>query len=141
MADGEMAPKRSPARQPPEFRLVLSPNPAASSRAREAIRGRFNAALSTPVLEDLLAVVSELVNNAVTHGPGRPITVTLVMGDESIRGEVSDQGNPAAAIPKIKEATSGSEEGLGLTLVDRLTAGWAVYEGSTNVWFELPLEI
>ena len=125
--------------QPREFRLVLSPSPVASGQAREAIRGRFTSSLAKVVLEDLLLVISELVNNAVEHGPHRPITVTLVMSDESIRGEVSDQGNPAAAIPRIKEATSGSQKGLGLTLVDRLTAGWAVYEGSTNVWFELPL--
>jgi anti-sigma regulatory factor (Ser/Thr protein kinase) len=84
-------------------------------------------------------VISELINNAVEHGPKQPITVTLVMGEESIRGEVSDQGNPQAAIPGIKEATSEGGPGLGLTLVDRLTAGWAVYEGSTHVWFELPL--
>jgi anti-sigma regulatory factor (Ser/Thr protein kinase) len=133
-----MASKSTPPRQPGEFRLVLSPNPGASRRAREAIRERFTPSLAQPVLEDLLSVVSELVNNAVEHGPKRPITVTLVTGEESIRGEVSDQGNPAAAIPRIKEATSDIREGLGLTLVDRLTAGWAVYEGSTNVWFELP---
>ena len=125
--------------QPREFRLVLSPDRGASGRAREAVRERFTSSLAKPVLEDLLLVLSELVNNAVEHGPKRPITVTLVRRDESIRGEVSDQGNPAAAIPRIKEATSQGREGLGLTLVDRLTAGWAVYEGSTNVWFELPL--
>ena len=134
-----MGSKSTPPPQPREFRLVLSPNPGASGRAREAIRGRFTSSLARPVLEDLLAVVSELVNNAVEHGPKRPITVTLVQGDESIHGEVSDQGNPAAAIPRIKDSTSDGPEGLGLTLVDRLTAGWAVYEGSTNVWFELPL--
>jgi hypothetical protein len=77
----------------------------------------------------------------VQHGPGRPLTVSLVLGTETIRGEVSDQGNPAAAIPRILEATLDDSRVRGLNLVDKLTAGWAVYEGSTNVWFELPLEM
>jgi hypothetical protein len=25
-------------------------------------------------------------------------------------------------------------------MVDKLTSRWAVYEGSTHVWFELPLD-
>jgi anti-sigma regulatory factor (Ser/Thr protein kinase) len=75
------------------------------------------------------------VNNSVQHGPGKPITVTLVMSGESIRGEVADQGNPAHAIPEIKEATA--TEGRGLAVVDELTAQWGVREGSTHVWFEM----
>jgi anti-sigma regulatory factor (Ser/Thr protein kinase) len=82
--------------------------------------------------------VTELVNNAVAHGPGRPITVTLTIDEETIRGEVADQGNPSAAIPEIKQETE--KAGGGLEVVDKLTSRWAVYEGSTHVWFEMPLE-
>jgi anti-sigma regulatory factor (Ser/Thr protein kinase) len=126
---------------PGEFRLVLSPEPGAAAKAREAVRDQYSSGVGTEVLDDLLTVISELVNNAVLHGPGKPITVTLVMGEESVHGEVADQGNPAVAIPKIREATAPADSGgFGLNLVDKLTAGWAVYEGSTHVWFELPLE-
>jgi two-component sensor histidine kinase len=121
--------------QPEEFRLVLSPDLRAGWRARSAVRQRFSNRLPGPMLTDLISVVTELVNNAVAHGPGRPITVTLVMGSETIRGEVADQGNPAAAIPEIKDA-----DRRGLKLVDKLTSRWAVQEGSTHVWFELPLD-
>ena len=120
----------------PEFRLSLSPDRQAGSRARKAIRQRFSDVLPARTLSDLVAVVTELVNNSVEHGPGKPITVALATDDESIRGEVSDQGNPNAAIPEIMEATGSS--GLGLDVVDKLTAEWAVYEGSTHVWFKLP---
>jgi anti-sigma regulatory factor (Ser/Thr protein kinase) len=119
-----------------EFRLVLSPNRRAGSRVRQAVRQRFSETLPSAALRDLIAVVTELVNNSVEHGPRKPITVTLVVTGDSIRGEVEDQGNPAAAIPQIKEATA--TEALGLGMVDRLTAQWAVYEGSTHVWFEIP---
>jgi anti-sigma regulatory factor (Ser/Thr protein kinase) len=118
-----------------EFRLVLSPDRRAGWRARSALRQRFADRLPPRTLTDLITVVTELVNNAVAHGPGRPITVTLVTGGETIRGEVADQGNPAVAIPEIKKADRG-----GLEMVDKLTSRWAVYEGSTHVWFELPLD-
>lgn len=126
--------KRAP--RSDEFRLVLSPNRRAGSRARQAVRQHFSKTLPSATLMDLIAVVTELVNNAVEHGPRKPITLTLVVSGDSIHGEVADQGNPAAAIPQIKEATEA--EALGLGMVDRLTAQWAVHEGSTHVWFEMP---
>jgi anti-sigma regulatory factor (Ser/Thr protein kinase) len=120
-----------------EFRLVLSPNRGAGFRAREAIRQRFKF-LSEATRRDLVAVVTELVNNSVEHGPGKPITVTVLVGTDSIRGEVADQGNPFSAIPQIK---NGTETGRGgLALVDKLTSEWAVADGSTHVWFEMPLD-
>ena len=121
-----------------EFRLVLSPDSEAGRRTRRALRDRFEDSLSAQTLIDLIAVVTELVNNAVEHGPRRPVMVTLVTGDETIRGEVADQGNPAAAIPEIREATEKGERGL--EVVDKLTSQWAVHEGSTHVWFEMPVE-
>jgi anti-sigma regulatory factor (Ser/Thr protein kinase) len=124
--------------QPDEFKLVLSPDSEAGWRARHALRERFSRSLPRRTLIDLVAVVTELVNNAVTHGPGRPVTVGVVVDENTVRGEVSDQGNPVAAIPAIKQASA--KAGLGLELVDKLTSRWAVYEGSTHVWFEMPLE-
>ena len=117
---------------------MLSPDTQAGWRARNALRQRFAEALPRRTLIDLIAVVTELVNNSVRHGPGRPVTVTVVVGDETVRGEIGDQGNPAATIPKIRDATERG--GHGLELVDKLTARWAVYEGSTHVWFEMPIE-
>ena len=124
--------------QPEEFRLVLSPDIRAGWRTRQALRQRFSRSLPQRTLIDLIAVVTELVNNAVAHGPGRPITVTLVTADDLIRGEIADQGNPAGAIPRIRDR-SETDRG-GLELVDRLSSRWAVHEGSTHVWFELPID-
>ena len=121
-----------------EFRLVLSPDAQAGWRARRALRERFMKLLPAATLIDLLAVITELVNNAVRHGPRRPITLSLVVGAETIRGEVADQGNPAAAIPEISDAVGQGAHGL--EVVDKLTSRWAVIEGSTHVRFELPLE-
>jgi anti-sigma regulatory factor (Ser/Thr protein kinase) len=131
--DADSGPKK-----PEEFRLVLSPDLEAGWRARHALRERFSRYLRPLTLIDLTAVVTELVNNAVAHGPGKPITLALVLEDGTIRGEVADQGNPSAAIPKIRKATRPGPHGL--EVVDKLTSRWAVYEGSTHVWFEMPLE-
>ena len=124
--------------QPEEFRLVLSPDTEAGWRARQALRQRLSESLSARNLIDLTAVVTELVNNAVAHGPQRPITIALAIESKTIRGEVADQGNPAAEIPAGREAARTGA--LGLRLVDQLTSRWGVYKGSTHVWFELPLD-
>jgi anti-sigma regulatory factor (Ser/Thr protein kinase) len=123
--------------QSDEFRLVLSPDTEAGWRARQALRQRFADSLPPRTLIDLTAVVTELVNNAVAHGPQRPITVALAVEDKSIRGEVADQGNPAAGVPPGREAAK--KGALGLQVVDQLTKRWGAYEGSTHVWFELRL--
>jgi anti-sigma regulatory factor (Ser/Thr protein kinase) len=124
--------------QSEEFRLVLSPDTEAGWRARLALRQRFSDSLPPRALIDLTAIVTELVNNAVAHGPRRPITVALAVGDGTIRGEVTDQGNPTAALPRRRAATRPGA--LGLRVVDQLTSSWGVSEGSTHVWFELSLD-
>ena len=125
-------------RQSEEFRLVLSPDTEAGWRARLALRQRFADSLPPRALIDLTAVVTELVNNSVANGPRRPITVALEVENEMIRGEVADQGNPATVIPQGRVAARKGH--LGLRVVDELTSRWGVYEGSTHVWFELPLD-
>jgi anti-sigma regulatory factor (Ser/Thr protein kinase) len=100
------------------------------------VRERFST-LAEPTRKDLAAVVTELVNYSVEHGPGKPITVTVVLGADSIHGEVADHGNPAVETPPTSNGRENDRGGLGL--VDRLTARWAVYQGTTDVWFEIPL--
>jgi hypothetical protein len=39
---------------------------------------------------------------------------------------------------KTKTALDAAE--FRLVLVDKLTSDWAVYEGSTHVWFEMPID-
>lgn len=121
---------------PEEFQLVLSPDTEAGWRARHALRQRFSESLPARTLIDLTAVVTELVNSSVANGPRRPITLTLVVDEEMVRGEVADQGNPVGSIAQAGQTSERPP--LPLQVVDQLTSSWGIYEGSTHVWFELP---
>jgi hypothetical protein len=72
-----------------EFCLVLTPTWGAAARASEAIRERF-ATLAAETRSHLAAVVADLVQTLVDQGFGRPITVTVALGADAIRGEVAD---------------------------------------------------
>lgn len=72
-----------------EFCLALTPAPGAAARASDAVLRRFTA-LAEETRRELAAVVTELVESSVERGPGRPITVAVLLGADAIRGEVAD---------------------------------------------------
>jgi len=114
--------------------LTLAPDTTAPSRARTSIRA-LSLGLSPPVLRDLQFVVSELVTNAVQHGPREGVRVELeLLGRDHVRGEIVDQGVDGA--PAIERA-GDDPESLGLRAVDALTTSWGADAGSTRVWFEI----
>ena len=115
--------------------MELAPRLGAGGQVREVLRARVSGLLPSASLRDLLMVVTELVNNSVEHGPGDPIQVRITANDDgSVRGEVEDQGDGQVA---IRDMTDEPDGGYGLRIVDTLTDRWAVYEGSTHVWFEM----
>jgi hypothetical protein len=83
------------AAQTKDFCLVLSPDRSAHLRASEALRERFRL-LAEETRRKLVAVVAELVDDAVARRCGWPIRVTVVLGRDSIRGEVADQADLVA---------------------------------------------
>ena len=115
--------------------VKLIPRLQASAEARAALRRAFSGRLPVKSVESLLTIVSELVTNAVVHGPGKPIQLTVTAEpDGSIKGEIADQGHGKVAIREIEDETPG---GMGLRIVRALADRWGVYDGSTHVWFEL----
>jgi anti-sigma regulatory factor (Ser/Thr protein kinase) len=134
------APLSPPPADPNFLSIELEPKLEAGAYAREAIRSAFGE-LPERVLVHLLTVVGELVTNAVQHGPGKPIRLAVGLDATAgvIRGDVTDQGDPAESIPRIREVTMNRGGGYGLKLVDAMTSEWAVVEGSTSVQFEIPV--
>ena len=111
----------------------LAPHPESIGQARRHARYVLEPYADDDMLERVELVVSELVTNAVRHGPGELITLRLVSApDGGVAGEVVDQGDGVVA---IRERGSGLDGGLGLPIVDALTSAWGVYPGSTHVWF------
>lgn len=114
--------------------LELDSQLEAGQRARQVLAERVRDELPLDVFDALLTVVTELVNNSVQHGPGEPIQVQIAVHDDgSVRGEVEDQGDAEIAVREMSDQSGG----LGLLIVTALTDRWAVYEGSTTVWFEM----
>jgi anti-sigma regulatory factor (Ser/Thr protein kinase) len=103
----------------------------ARRHVRETLDGRADA----KTVSQVELVVSELVTNAVRHGPNdKPVTFRLAIEDGVIAGEVEDQGDGAIEIRRSDPGTVVG--GLGLPIVDTLTSDWGVYPGSTHVWFK-----
>jgi CheY-like chemotaxis protein/anti-sigma regulatory factor (Ser/Thr protein kinase) len=111
----------------------------ALTSSREA-RAFASAALAdwdvTDILDDVLLVVTELVNNAVTHALSE-CDLRISISPLSLRVEVVDQG---AGTPDPLPPSRTRNYGRGLHLVDALTAAWGfepISGGGKMVWAEL----
>lgn len=106
----------------------------APSHARVALLA-LSPVVGPRLLEDLRLLITELVTNSVRYGPGGTVRVTVNVKDpRTVFAEVTDNGRDG--VVEIREAAEDGG-GLGLRILDRMATRWGVYEGSTNVWFEL----
>lgn len=95
-------------------------------------------------LDLALLLASELVTNSVRHSgsavPGGVVTVTVAVGDEVVRVEVTDRcGDSVPVLPAAAPADDEAEGSRGLWLVDALSARWGYERGGglATAWFEL----
>jgi anti-sigma regulatory factor (Ser/Thr protein kinase) len=119
------------------FALALAREPAASFRARQAVREHLAGVVPAATLADVTLAVSELVTNAVLHGRGK-IELRVEADGQSVKGEVIDEGG---GFERQIRADGGVEgvAGRGLLIVGQLADRWGVHEGTTHVWFEIPV--
>ncbi len=118
------------------FSLVLPRDPAASSLARQATREQFGDVLPAATLADVTLAVSELVANAVLHGTGE-IELRMESDGRLVKGEVTDEGSGFER--EMREDGLDGVGGRGLHIVGQLAEEWGVYEGTTHVWFQIPV--
>ncbi len=122
------------------FDAVLDTSAATPSAARHAFQS-FASPFGGGLAATGALLVSELVNNAVLHGPAAsPSTVVLhfeTVG-KTLQVEVSDEGGGFA--PVARHGAQDAASGWGLHIVEALADSWGVDRGRpTRVWFELPL--
>ena len=114
--------------------VQLAPGPGAPRHAREAVAA-LRDELGARTHDDLRLIVSELVTNAVVHGPNHPIRVRVELGEDGVvRGEIEDEGSGTV---RLRAAGIHAGGGHGLGIVDALSDSWGVRGESTRVWFEL----
>jgi anti-sigma regulatory factor (Ser/Thr protein kinase) len=117
--------------------LELPATPYAPARARAAVR---EAAEETGVNPDdcwrVEMIVTELVTNAIRHGPGGPVEIAIHSGGHGMRGEVADPG-PGIRKTQLERRRPTEEGGRGLFLVDALSDSWGLSDERSRVWFEV----
>lgn len=86
--------------------------------------------------DDLAVVMSEMVSNAVRHGPPGKLEVRAMATDHTIRLEVSDTGTQ----PFDRDNHEGPGH-MGFTLIEALSDRFAVEQNpATLVWCEFDLK-
>lgn len=128
---------------------VLVPHAALSAALARRCLVRDLAALdvSAAVVDDAALVVTELVANAVRHGPAAAdgaIRVDWDVADGLLRLEVSAGGpGPGSGLAVSPVGTSDAESGRGLGIVAALSTGWGVRPSASGnaVWAELPVRV
>jgi anti-sigma regulatory factor (Ser/Thr protein kinase) len=117
-----------------ELEITLDSQPESVARARQVTTQVIDG-LNEQTLEDVRLIVSELVTNAVKHGPDGQVKVRLRRDGRMIRGEVEDEGTSTFGLRR--KIRVGPDGGLGLHLVETLSDRWGVEAGSSRVWFEI----
>ncbi len=126
-----------PAQTPPGFARTFRGNPASVPEARRFVAGIL---AGCPARETLVACVSELCANAITHtasGDGGVFTVVVERPRDGVaRVAVTDAGGPS--VPAAGSPGPMAEGGRGLALVAASAARWGytnAHPGRT-VWAE-----
>jgi two-component sensor histidine kinase len=124
---------------------VVVPHQASGARlARQRLSRELAGAIHPALLADAVAVLAELVGNAVRHAeplPGGVIRVAwrlLSTAEAEVVGiRVTDGGGPAA--PLIRTVSMDATDGRGLSIVAALAARWGVERDGLgqSVWAEL----
>jgi anti-sigma regulatory factor (Ser/Thr protein kinase) len=119
------------------YSLELPANKHAPTRARELVREATQSAdLGDNDRWRAELIVTELVTNAVRHGPGGPVEVAIQAGGSGMRGEVKDPG-PGIRHNELVRRRATEDGGRGLFLVDALSDSWGLADDSSRVWFEV----
>ena len=110
--------------------------------ARHALADELAASgIPTPMRDDAVLVLSELVSNAIKHAaplPSGDISVCWALQQDRLHLEITDGG--ALTRPQAAVAAVSSLGGRGLDIVRTICSEWGVTEdgNAVTVWADLP---
>ena len=126
--------------RPPSYDGVLAIGRDAPREARHAFES-FAEQYGTDVIRTGSLLLSEVVTNAVIHGPlaaGATVALHFERSGDSLQVEVADEG--PGFVPRGRYDGQDPGSGWGLHLVQEMAGTWGVDTGRpTRVWFELDL--
>jgi anti-sigma regulatory factor (Ser/Thr protein kinase) len=116
------------------FTMLLTSDPSAPRRAREAVADRL---AGHPRTDELLLCVSEVVTNAVLHTTS-PQRMSVSEDAGTVRVEVADGD---ARAPVMTDHDPLASSGRGLRILDQLAVRWGhrPTDDGKAVWFEFEL--
>ena len=120
----------------PQIALELPASVDSPAVARQAVRDAAAPLMSEDDCWRAQLIVTELVTNAVVHGPGSPVSLALELGGNGLRGQVADPGRGIAQ-HELVSRRAVDEGGRGLFLVDALSDEWGLEDDQSRVWFEI----
>jgi anti-sigma regulatory factor (Ser/Thr protein kinase) len=120
---------------PVTVQASLPPSPLTARAARDVIRPLLPE-IPEQVFESLQLILSELVTNAVRHGPRSPVQLAVTLDHGVVNGEVRNRRG--ASVPRLRQPGPHLDGGLGLVLLDRLSSRWGTSaDDEVVVWFEV----
>ena len=126
--------------------VVVPHHPQGARMARHRLGTELADVVRPPLLADAVAVLAELVGNAIRHAqplPGGVVRVAWRLrpspGVNVIEIRVTDGGG--AALPRVRTVGPDAIDGRGLTIVAALAARWGVDRDGLgqSVWAELSM--
>ncbi|MFG1915086.1 ATP-binding protein [Micromonospora sp. NPDC048898] len=124
--------------------MVVPHHPAGARLARHRLAGELADVVAPTLLADLIAVLAELVGNAVRHArplPGGVVRVAWRLRPSAqgtlIQLGVTDGGGASTA-PRLRTASTDAADGRGLHIVAGLATRWGVERDGMGqrVWAE-----
>ncbi len=119
-------------------RLRLTADSTAPARARQVVKTL--SAIPADQAEDAALLISEVVTNAVRHGPrdgNSSVVVSARLSDGVLHVDVEDEGDGFEVEAVDRPGKIG---GWGLRIVDQLADRWGTGgRNKSRVWFELDL--
>lgn len=124
---------------------VVVPHHARGARtARHRLTAELTGVVAPPLLADMVAVLAELVGNAVRHAeplPGGVVRVAWrLRGGTPAVAEIRVTDGGAEKLPRLGELDPEATDGRGLFIVAALCTRWGVDRDGLghSVWAELP---